>query len=52
MLSTFRFLGRIWQVELTQKDCEGRVWVKARCEGRVLWILESYLSGERVVVRG
>lgn len=40
-LTHLRYLGRLWQIVDRTKDCAGRVWVKARCEGEVLWILEK-----------
>lgn len=43
-LTHLRYLGRLWKVVDRTKDCAGRVWVKAKNGGDVLWILEKVLE--------
>lgn len=43
-LTHLRYLGRRWLIVDRTKDCKGRVWVKAKSEGEVLWVLEKELS--------
>lgn len=43
-LTHLRYLGRLWEIVDRTKDTEGRVWVKAKSDGDVLWILEKVLE--------